>query len=81
VVVGPGALPSEALSLAVTVTQSQLDALVSAYARGVLEVEHDGMKFKFTSGRDMRERINWLRRELESPQATVSYVSCSRGDS
>ena len=44
--------------MAVTYTQTQLDALTSAYAQGVLTVEYDGKRITYRSRAEMKEIID-----------------------
>ena len=43
-------------------TQTELDALRAAYAKGVQEVQYDGQRVRYATGAEMRARI----REIEA---------------
>lgn len=45
-------------------TQSELDALRRAFAKGVLEVSYDGQVVKYASGADLQKRIAKLEADL-----------------
>lgn len=47
-----------------TFTQTQLDALNSAIAEGVLEVEYDGKKVRYRSVSEMLQVRNLIRQSL-----------------
>lgn len=55
-------------------TQSNLDNLKAAYAEGVLEVEEDGRRVKYASGREILARITFIEQELKSQGQISSSV-------
>ncbi len=64
-------------------TQTQLDALRAAYARGAKSVSIDGRRVDFESGEEMRQRIAEIERDLAAASgkkpAKSGRVLTSRG--
>ena len=61
-------------------TQAEIDALKTAYAKGVLRVRYLGQETQFGSGEDMLARIAMMERELNT--STIQrhrYASVSKG--
>lgn len=51
-------------------TQSELDALKTQYALGVLSVTHNGRTTTFPSARDMLSRIKMMESEINAASTT-----------
>jgi len=51
-------------------TQTQIDALKAAAARGVTSVSHDGVTTSFASMAEMRRQISVMQRELDAGTAS-----------
>jgi hypothetical protein len=61
-------------------TQTQLDAIQEALARGVLEATlPDGSKVRYRSLDEMERIINKMESNISAPRNNVVYPSHSRG--
>ena len=61
-------------------TQSQLDVIQEAFARGVLEATlPDGSKVRYRSLDEMERIINKMESQISAPRTNVAYPSHSRG--
>lgn len=61
-------------------TQSELDALKSAYAAGTLSVSYDGKSVTYGSESDLIKRIRTIEKELAgSKRKSRSFASFSKG--
>lgn len=56
-------------------TQTELDALRKAYARGVTEVEYDGQKVKYANGEELRSRIREIEASLGQGSRSMPFSS------
>ena len=52
-------------------TLSQLQVLEDAYAAGILEVQFQGRRDVFASGRDLAERIASIKAEIAAAAPTI----------
>lgn len=57
-----------------TFTQAQYDALLAAYATGVLSTEYQGKKVTYRSRADMEAMLRRMERELGIKQPTDGFV-------
>lgn len=66
-------------------TQTELDALKAAYARGALRVTYDGKTVEYGSEADLRRRIQTIETQIAATagqaRPVAGYASFSRGDS
>lgn len=60
-------------------TQEQLDALRSAVARGVREVEYDGERVRYNSVEEMLRLISVIERDLSTNRVTRTVYGSDRG--
>ncbi|PYG29975.1 phage head-tail joining protein [Pelagimonas varians] len=62
-------------------TQDQIDKAKEQYAKGALELELNGERVKFVSGKEFRRRIQDMEDQVAggSSGMSVSYASSSRG--
>ncbi|MBP1806469.1 phage head-tail joining protein [Rubellimicrobium aerolatum] len=63
-------------------TQSEIDALKSAYASGVLEVRYDGVSTRYDDGAALLARIRVIEAEIAAtsgnPRPRVGFASFRR---
>lgn len=63
-------------------TQTELDALKSAYARGVTRVTYDGKTTEYDSGEALLARIKFIQAEIAAtagrPRRNSAYVKFTR---
>ena len=64
-------------------TQSELDALKSAYASGTLRVSYDGRSVEYGSEADLMRRIRVIERDIAAaagnPKPSRSLASFTKG--
>lgn len=60
-------------------TQTQLDAIKSAYYKGVQEVSYNGRTVKYRSLAEMKRIIDELERELGTGKANTISFTTGRG--
>lgn len=65
-------------------SQSELDALRSAYATGTLRVTYDGRTVEYGNAEDLERRIRFIEGEMNRPRgrrrASYGVVGYGRGD-
>ena len=65
-------------------SQTELDALKSAFASGTLRVSYDGKSVEYGNADDLLKRIQTIENAIASssgtPRPTAGYASFGRGD-
>lgn len=65
-------------------TQTELDALKAAYARGTLRVTYDGKTVEYGNADDLLKRIQTIENEIRAssgnPRPVAGFASFNRGD-
>ena len=69
--------------MALTFTQSELDALQRAYASGVLVVEYDGKRVTYGNADDLKSRLDQVAKSLSqqagNPQTRRIGIYAGKG--
>ncbi len=60
-------------------TQTQVDALRAAIARGVREVEYDNQRVRYGSLQEMQTQLNVMERDISGQTVKRTVFGASRG--